>query len=63
MLYNPLNVVIAGDGASDKIARDTAAKEAIIYFEKNPPKFVQKMKEKSKSFVSAFYLGLIFEFT
>ena len=56
-------MIIAGDGASDKIARDTAAKEAIIYFEKNPPKFVQKMKEKSKSFVSAFYLVVVFEFT
>ena len=36
-----------GDGATDKIARDVASKEAIIYFEKNPPQFVQKMKDKS----------------
>ena len=42
------NFLLPGDGSTDKIARDIASQEAILYFEKNPPQFVQKMKIKRK---------------
>jgi len=38
--------VFKGEGSSDKFARDKAAQEAIIYFEANPPDFVQALKPK-----------------